>query len=650
LKGRYRDSKDINYPFTIEESKLGKNLELEVDFDGIIENGYDIIVLNHQPGIGKTTAVMNYIKNKLEENNDFRFFYFTDKHKTIEENISKHFQTIYVTHWRGFEYFTTYKNAIKLYKDYHLDAKTINESTPIGKNTIGRYTNQFNKAHEYGRVFAPFNYLKGNHFRQIKKNIVFLDENISQLITFTFDEKITTIVFKAISNEEGEKWITELQKRNFHYFMNKDIQKEIIESYKNAILKAYQNEKENKGLLDLLEKFNPFDFKEFIRLGSIYKWKENSYSFPLYYYGAFDEIIKGTPLVILDASFNENLFSYFLESYNGEIRELGYGKGFKDLNVYVLKSNHQNPDTVIYRMHPRGALSKSSVLKYQDETTKNISGEIKKIIEVFGIENVGIITFKDIAKHVKVLGIDIEYFGNLRGTNILEGKSVLIVIGAWLPIPPSKPKPEEEKKKQGLESLIWNNFLIDIKDISYVEAFASAPQTVIDENKEVKLAEAHISIEKKFKDSDSMADITEMNPISMMNMQFYAEAYQAYHRNRGLRNNKIIFSFGWFPEPNMLLDKSVKEPFFKYDLRKEFSVEKIFSESDLDRILQPYKDIFNRWKSFILDIDDKSKSNTDIANKYKIWRGPAGGPNVPLIEEIRKNIHWKFKEELDKSK
>jgi len=643
LKGRYRDSEGINYPFVVEESKLGRNLELEVDFDSIIDKGYNIIILNHQPGIGKTTAVMNYIKNKLEENNDFRFFYFTDKHMTIKEIISKHFPRTYVNHWEGFEHFTSYKEPIKLYKDYHLDAKTIDKITPIGRSTLGAYSSQFVKAYEVGRIFAPFNYLKSNHFRKIKKNIVFLDENISQLATFALDKETTAKVFQLISNDRSKEWVAKLEKKDFYYFMDSDILKEIIESYGNTIIKAYQNKKDNEDILTTLESFNPYDFKEYIRLGSLYKWKENSYSFPLYYYGAFDEIQKNLPLVILDASFNENLFSYFLESYNGEIRKLGYGEGFKDLNVYVLKSNHKNQNTVIYRMHPRGALSKSSVLTYQDETTKNISAEIKKIIEVFGIENVGIITFKDIAKHVKVLGIDIEYFGNLRGTNILEGKSVLIVIGAWIPIPPSKPKSEEEKKKQGLESLIWNNFLIDIKDISYVEAFASAPQTVIDKNKEVKLAEAHISIEKKFKNSDSMADITEMNPISMINMQFYAEAYQAYHRNRGLRNNKIIFSFGWFPEPEMLLDKSIKEPFFKYDLRDEFYIEKIFSEDDLDRILQPYKDIFNRWKSFILDIDDKSKSNTDIANKYKIWKGPAGGPNVHLIDGIRKKVHSKFK-------
>jgi hypothetical protein len=47
----------------------------------------------------------------------------------------------------------------------------------------------------------------------------------------------------------------------------------------------------------------------------------------------------------------------------------------------------------------------------------------------------------------------------------------------------------------------------------------------------------------------------------------------------------------------------------------------------------------------ILDLDNKGKSNTEIAKTHHIWSGPGKGPNPNLIKEIREKIHHKFKEE-----
>jgi len=643
---RIRNDKGINYPFTEITSPLGSSLKLNIDFDKLIDEGYDIIILNHQPGIGKTTSVMNYINQKLSKDSDFKFFYFTDKHKTIEEHIKKHFKSTPVNHWMALKHLTSYKDAEILSEDYHLDAKTISKITPIGKTTLDQYLDQFSKAYDLTRVFAPFNYLKSEHFNKLEKDVVFLDENISQLITFNFDIETAIEVFKIISQKDAKEWETKLRERDFYYFMNPDIQKNIIESYTNVVSEAYSDKEKNEKLLATLKKFNPYDFKHYVQFGSIYNWKENSYSFPLYYYDAFDEIQKGIPLIILDASFNKYLFSYFLESYNGEMRKLGFSDGFEDLNVCIFKSEVKNKEnTTIYRMHPRGAWSKNSVVDHLKETTETISNEIKEIINTFGVENVGIITFKNIAQYVKLLGIDIEYFGGLRGTNILEKKPVLIIIGAWLPIPPSKQKLNEEEKKQGLENLLWEYFLLNFGDVSYNDSFVSAPQMIVDKYDKIKLATAHITVEKEYRESNNLASIAELNPISMINMQFFAESYQAYHRNRGLRDDKLIFSYGWFPEPEMLLNKTVKEPFFKYDLRNEFGIEKIFSKEELDGVLKPYKDVMNKWKPFILDLENEGKDNTEIAKTHHIWAGPGKGPNPNLIKEIREKIHNKFKEE-----
>lgn len=585
---------------------------------------------------------MTYLTNKLKEDSGFTFFYFTDKHKTIAEHITRFFSSTKVLHWKGFDRIISDRNAISAYHNYHLDTDTIRRITDVNDNEIGEYYAQFKEAEHIRRVFAPFNYLKSNNFHKDYPDIVFLDENISQMVTFSIDKPVIEEVFVKLYPWSGEDWRETLHNDNFEYFNNTKVLRHIINSYKSCVEEAFVNQ--NKSLLSQLKKFNPYDFKEYIRWGSLYKWTENSYTFPLFYYNAFDAVIEGNPIIISDASFNEYLFSYILESYNGEAHNLYLKEEFEDLKIYILKSTHKNKDTIIYRMHPRGAWSKTSVLGRPKTTEKSLSDEIKGIIEVFGIKNVGIITFKEIADKTRLLGIDIEYFGGLRGTNTLENKPVLIVIGTWLPFPPKLEVPPDKKERECIENIVWEYFLVKLEKGEIKEVYATAPQIVYDKYGNIDLADAHISIDRKFIKSDRKADVAENNPISMMNMLFFSEIYQAYHRNRGLRDNKIIFTFGWFPEPEMLIDKSIKEPFFEYDLRREFAVEKVFNVKELDAILKSYRNIFNKWRALILDIDNPGKDNTEIANIHRIWRGPGEGPYPRLIGEIRDKIHKKFKE------
>ena len=113
--GRIRDSKGINRSF-----KTIELLPKEINFDDMLEQkGQNIYMLAHQPGIGKTYRVMEYLKKKIDEDDDFTFFYFTDRHKTIEENI-KGFTDVEVLHWEGFERIFSNKRAISLYNNFHL--------------------------------------------------------------------------------------------------------------------------------------------------------------------------------------------------------------------------------------------------------------------------------------------------------------------------------------------------------------------------------------------------------------------------------------------------------------------------------------------------------------------------------------------------
>jgi hypothetical protein len=644
MVGRIRDSKGINYPFKIVQSELTPKLHLNIDFDSLIDK-YDIIVLNHQPGIGKTYSIMNYVVRKLKDDSNYSFFYFTDKHKTIKEHISNFFKDYEVLHWEGFNRIISNRDAVSAYYNYSLKIPAVNKLYRINPNELDIYYSQFNKSNKLKRVFSPFNYLDSKYFTNKLEylDIVFLDESITQMVTYSIDNDNTEKVFRALSSK-GDIWVKHLH-NNLEYF-DDEILKEINNSYKSIAEDALQKKDDNKELLSTLKKFKPYIFNRFIKWGSLYDWKEQSYTFPMYYYNAFDAILKGVPIVISDASFNEYLFSYFLESYNGETRELGK-EGFKDLNVIILQTKHKNKDTIIYRMHPRASYSKSSVVDYHKETEKSTAYEIGEIIRVFGVENVGIVSFKDISITGKLLGLNIEHFGGLRGTNILEDKPVLIILGTWLPHPPIWDK----KRKESINNMVWEYFLIKLNKDDIQEAFATAPQIVYDDFGDVDIAKAHITIDKNFVKSDSLADIAEKHPASMINMHFFSEVYQAYHRTRGLRNNRIIFAYGWFPEPEMLINKVIVKSFFRYNLRNEFDVKKEFKPEKLYEILEQSEDIFLSWKKLILDIDNGKKSNTDIANEYKIWGGSAQGPNTGLIKDMREKIHNKFKKEIkDKNK
>ena len=61
----------------------------EIDYNDVIKPGENIYILSHQPGIGKTHSLMEWIKSKIESDDSFKFFYFTDRHDSIYEHLDK---------------------------------------------------------------------------------------------------------------------------------------------------------------------------------------------------------------------------------------------------------------------------------------------------------------------------------------------------------------------------------------------------------------------------------------------------------------------------------------------------------------------------------------------------------------------------------
>ena len=109
------------------------------------------------------------------------------------------------------------------------------------------------------------------------------------------------------------------------------------------------------------------------------------------------------------STFNRKLFKYFLYSYNGE-------KVFTTrVEVQEYNTNERNPNTIVFRMRPKAWHPKASFTsKYDDKYVENwVPNHINKIRSIFGDENVEIITFKELGAKSKLLGFNVEYYGNL---------------------------------------------------------------------------------------------------------------------------------------------------------------------------------------------------------------------------------------------
>ncbi|MHA2255333.1 MAG: hypothetical protein ACXAAM_04610 [Candidatus Heimdallarchaeaceae archaeon] len=685
MEGRHRSKEGIIYPFDEEPSKIDKKLYLHINFDKILGKGYKIIVLNQQPGIGKTYTVMNYILSKCKKDNNFTFFYFTDRHKTIDEHLNilrKEDKKIVETfaHWKGFG---------KHCKDHH-DSENIDRllgfNVPIEAvikqykldDIYNNYLDQFNNTK---RVFAPFQYLSKDEFIKNPPQIVFLDERISQLETYTFNGNEIAKVLELIkAPSEYIDHAKSGKKEDIQFFWDENVREKIEKLYNKAIISAVAK---GRKRLDKYKKFNPYKLLPYLSWSKIYNYDIDSYSLP-FYYKALDVVTeKNVPIVILDATFNKGLFSYFLESYNGEMREKRPKtyKSFKDLRIKILTSDVSNSETTIYRMRPGGSWPKRSFTEYRDSTWEWLLTDLKELRSIFGDANIGIITYKELSWLFEAMNFDIEYFGNLRGTNKLENKLVLVIIGTWVPLPPSwievkkKEKDETEtdkkdkikiskKKKEYIDNIAKKYFLKKITQNDVIEARVGAPLPIEldypelygeDDSKsrlpifidsQLKSIEG---IEKLFCYSD--ADRTDSFPISMINTIWFDEIYQAIHRNRGLRHTRIIFSYAWFPERKMMVKYNgnwIPYLSFNYNLRDEFpstkkildgkSIKKVFDEEDKEKVFSYYG---QRYKAGIMQklmkYIELDENVTDISKEFKIHtKGKKRGAYTTPINELKK--------------
>jgi hypothetical protein len=658
MVGRYRSKEGIDVSPETDFYMLRK--PVHIDFDGMLENKEHIHILAHRPGIGKTYNILKFLKEKSKQDKDFRFFYFTDRHNSIKEHTKEWKEGTY-SHWMGFDKICLNSRMKNLYK-WHLWPEDI---CKICKKCEG-YKSQFQNNK---RVFAPFNYLNTNHFRE-KKNlpdIVIIDENPKQFTLYSSDNNNAIKLFKSMGHNHIVKLIKMKEWKTIedNYPYNKTYLK-----YKNYILELEKDKKKNKRLLQLVEKFNIYNFYQYIHWENIYKYGLKTYGIPTLYYGAFYAVTQKVPTVFMDATFNPNFFSYLLESYNGESKVQGE-KGFTNLIVFGYREEIKDIDikSTIYRMRPEDSMPKSSFTEPKNwiHTRDNwLATHMKFIMRVFGRNNVGIITYKDLAEFPKAVGYDVEFYGNLRGTNILENKPVLVIIGSYLPVVPSwiaKKKGTYKSNQKYYEDILSEYFLLDVNEDNLKSVKVEAPE-VVSKKYDFSLGKvySYMYVGDTGKMIDTPGDNVAVKPSEMLiNLMWYDEIYQAFHRNRPLINRpskgeKIIFAYCWFPEPKasvymtdkdgeIIGDKISELSLIDYNIRDEFNQIKKIINDDVNQLFDFLSETEYGKGGLIEEIIEyilqhPNVTSKELTEKYKVFktgdkRGADTKPMTKLIEGIK---------------
>lgn len=635
-----------NRNISISIQKINRNKRgyaQQIDFSKVTE---DIIILSHQPGLGKTYTVLEFMKNHPDT------IYLTNRHDIIRENV-KHWKQGSYAHWVGFNKICKNKTLKRLNESYGINPSILCKSCT---NKKCKYRWQFTQRQ---RVFAPYDYLSRGHILNNLPEYIFLDEQKLTVDTLTFDYSSTLNWLSIIEKHSTmpNSYVTNMQNKNYQYFINTGFNDIQTLYYNDAQKNAYSAK--NMNDLKIITDINPYLLEKYFIMADGYNdFTRPSYYFPLCYnaFNVLNRAQKPIKVVFMDASFNYKLFRYFLETFNGEI-------GFNNpMTVRIFYSDVKNKDTTVHSMRlsdkyqswlpkisfwaPNGSLNIKSMLNW-------LPYHINRIREIYGEENVGIISYKRIAKNpfFRLLGVDIQHFGGLRSSNSFRDKQVIIVIGTFFG--------SKNQVADNLEKLfdIQNTGII-IEELDSDKEIAKLMEDVGIDTKKTSLSD----YDKILKPKKRRRYTDNQNPIydkdwylegytpptnlqakdfeDMIKHRIYPvdwiqkaiwdeEMYQAFHRNRGLLNKRVIFAYCWFP-PEIINEFDI-ETVKRYKPDEEKFWKKLETQEEKNRLMRLFiKDIDKLIEEKSITIQDiqtaiknpKSKrigGITTIAKRYKMY-------------------------------
>jgi len=527
----------------------------------------DITVLSQQPGLGKTHAVIEFCK----KNPDKKILYLTTRHRLINE-ITKGLRK--AAHWYGFSHLEDGEpkgcpkflnpRIGKLHKA-RLRTSLICSAMGCNKERC-RYRLQFKKDK---LVFAPVDYINTPYIwdeEVFKFDICFIDETILKTDELSFDQDGYLKAIEAINLKVPFDYVKSLiLERNYEQLQLLEIKDKIISDVDNALIQYA-----NSANYDAIHDINNLNINKMIDYGhydKLYQGKiENCKMLggsPVYYkpfsYKIF-KIAQQVPVVMLDASFEETLFRDHLEFYNFE-----YGLK-KDLEITIYRSNVRNSKSIIYRMNPSSAHPRENFKKHKDTTMLWVYNDLEFFLKTFGSENVGTIHYKEfladniITRRKEYLGFEAMSYGDILGSNSLDGKKVLVVLGTY-----------DISHNQVIEE-IYKHYLLCYPIDSITDA-KTIKESHDKSSGDLKSGPWGLEGED-FSDGYRAQWGTLEPPLDklpyMISSAYGAnEVYQALHRSRFLTNDVIIFAYCHLPgkvstETSVLkLDKDLKGDIFE---------------------------------------------------------------------------------------
>ena len=581
----------------------------------------DITVLSQQPGLGKTYAVIEFCKN----NSDKKILYLTTRHQLIDEITQQIPKT---SHWHGFSHMD--HNEPKGCPEF-LNPKVRNlYMAGLSTSLICHLMKCDQKKCAYRKqfwrndiVFAPVEYINTNYVMDnegaFKFDICFIDESILKTDELKLDLEACKKAVQAVSEVASIDDIIPLLESK-DYKQLRELIPNIETSITDALIKNGKS-LDYKKIKDInalnIDKILEYGYYEELYRGKIENCKMLD-GLPIYYkpfsYKIF-EIAKQAPVVMLDASFQETLFKDHLEFYNFE-----YGLQ-KDLKITIYQSNATNLTSFIYRMNPNSAYPKENFKKHKDTTMPGVYRDLKKIYQIFGSNNIGIITYKDliaynmIMRRKEFLGFEAMGYGSILGSNSFDGKKALVVLGTY-----------DISRDQVIEE-IYKHYLLLYPKESITDAKMlkeSHDPTVGD------LKAGPWSLEgEDFTDGyRALWGILEppLDRLPYMISSAYGayEVYQALHRSRFLTNDVVIFAYCHLPG-------------------------KVLNEAQIARVRKGDKDglfmllngAYNgkprtdmvKLGSIVNDIEE-GLSSTDICRNYKI-RNEDGKYDTKLVNGMK---------------
>ena len=415
-------------------TELSINSEtLEGDFGDVraqveqIKFDKGITVLALQPEVGKTEAFIRYCKANLEKN----IAYFAPNHDLLNEVENRLEGVSNVVHLWGAKkcrYIIKGDPYLKLLNDLGLSIKY--QCAYCNHKDKCSYLNQFHYS-EPAIILAPYASIGLHDFGDF--DVFFIDELNDNCKKYSWElsdselKKAVDILKSKVTNPILDDLLKVIS--NPEYLHKIDINR-ISRIFSIGLLDLHSNlEKEKYNLLakvlsDINNSSGFLKWKDIYKESDGYKKDLGTYYEP-YIYKLF-ELAESIPIVILDATFNEELFKDLLRGYDGE-----FGINKFDINVY--KTSIQNKDSVIYRVKPTAWYPKSSII-HNEEISIHLINKVENLSQFYTKigKSVGIITYEDVLKE-HFGQDDTLYYGNLRGENKLKEFDVLILLGTFQP-------------------------------------------------------------------------------------------------------------------------------------------------------------------------------------------------------------------------